>query len=245
MPTVPSLRVSLVVAATFAAACTVHETPEPGLTGPSEFATSITIKADPDHVVLDGVQASTIVVTARNPDGEPVRSLKLRLQTKVNGVVQDFGSLSKRELETNSAGSDTAIYRPPPVTVSAGKERVTIIVTPVGTNAQGSQYRESSAEIRLILPSTPGAPFPSFTFEPQTGITAGTVVQFDASRSSLGTGSRITNYAWDWYDGDTEISHGTPYADHDWAKPGNYRVTLTVTDELGQSASTSQFISVG
>lgn len=241
-------RLSILAAACGFAACTVHETPSPGLTGPSEFATSVTIVAVPDLVMRDGVSQATIVVTAKDSVGAPIRSLQLRLDMVVNGVMQDFGTLSTRTLFTNSDGRATAIYTAPPAPgagVSTVTDRITMLVTPVGNNAQAAQY--TTADIRLVIPiiSTPGAPVAFFTYAPSTGITTATNVAFNASGSYPVIGSRIVNYAWDWGDGTNDNFNTSAAEDHDWAGAGSYSVTLTVTDDLGQRASTTQLITVG
>lgn len=241
-------RLSILAAACGVAACTVHETPAPGLTGPSEFATSVTIVAVPDLVMRDGVSQATIVVTAKDSVGAPIRSLQLRLDMLVNGVMQDFGTLSTRTLFTNSDGRATAIYTAPPAPgagVSTVTDRITMVVTPVGNNAQAAQH--TTADIRLVIPiiSTPGAPIAFFTYAPSTGITTATNVAFNASGSYPVTGSRIVNYAWDWGDGTNDNFNASASEDHDWAGAGSYSVTLTVTDDLGQRASTTQLITVG
>ena len=229
-------------------ACTIKETPAPSLMGPSEFATSVRLSAVPDLIMRDGVSQSTIVVTANDPQGAPIRSLQLRLDMVVNGVVQDFGTLSTRTLFTNADGRATATYTAPPAPSVGGSlvtDRVSLVVTPVGTNAQGATY--ISAEVRLVLPvtTTPGAPVAFFTYAPSTGITTATNVAFNASGSYPVTGSRIVNYAWDWGDGTNDNFNASASEDHDWAGAGSYSVTLTVTDDLGQRASTTQLIIVG
>jgi PKD repeat protein len=230
------------------AACTIKETPTPGFMGPSEYAISVTLAAVPDLVMRDGVSQSTIVVRARDPQGGPIRSLQLRLDMVVNNMLQDFGTLSTRTLFTNAEGEATAIYTaPPPPSTGASlvTNSVTFLVSPVGSNAQAAQY--TTAEIRLVIPvtSTPGAPVAFFTFAPAAGITPATNVQFNAGGSYPVTGSRIVNYAWDWGDGTTDNINSGPSEDHDWAGAGSYSVTLTVTDDLGQRASTTQIITVG
>ena len=86
----------------------------PRLDGPVRIRDGRVDWAVPDMVMRDGVSQSTIVVTAKDPQGAPIRSLQMRLDMLVNGVVQDFGSLSTRTLFTNSDGRATAIYTAPP-----------------------------------------------------------------------------------------------------------------------------------
>ena len=242
------LRPSFVALTVLAAACTIKETPAPSLMGPSEYATSVTLSAVPDLIMRDGVSQSMIVVTANDPQGAPIRSLQLRLDMVVNGALQDFGTLSTRTLFTNADGRATATYTAPPAPTVGGSivtDRITFIVTPVGSNAQDAKY--TSADLRLVLPifTTPGAPVAFFTYVPSTGITTATDVAFNAGGSYPVTGSRIVNYAWDWGDGTTDNFNTSASEDHDWAGAGTYSVTLTVTDDLGQRASTTQFITVG
>jgi PKD repeat protein len=247
MSKVLSMRTALVAAVMLTAACTIKETPTPPLTGPSEFALSLSMAAVPDLLTRDGWSQSTVVVTVRDPQGAPVRSAQLRLDITVNGQVQDFGSLSTKTLFTGPDGRATATYTappPPPQGASAFADAITLVASPIGTNAQG--MRTTSADIRLVLPTTtnPDAPVAIFSFSPSSpGVL--TLVAFNASGSYPVTGSRITNYAWDWGDGTVDNFNANPNEDHDWAGPGIYFVTLTVTDDLGQRGSTTQTIVVG
>jgi PKD repeat protein len=50
------------------------------------------------------------------------------------------------------------------------------------------------------------------------------------------------SHQWSYGDGDTAIGQ-TPT--HRYPGPATYTVTLTVTDEAGQSASTSQNVTIG
>jgi PKD repeat protein len=102
------------------------------------------------------------------------------------------------------------------------------------------------------LPEPPNIPpTASFFFTPVAPITAGqTPVTFnaEASRDSDGT---ITSYAWNFGDGTSPESSTTPTILHVF--PDNpalrcvnatYGVQLTVTDDKGESSSTSQQVTV-
>src|SRR5262245_8661870 len=111
-------RVSTLAAAAAAAfifsGCTVHQTEAPPLTGPSEPALSLTVQATPDSLNQDGGSQSAIRVTARGPNGAPIAGLALRMDTMVNGVIADFGTLSSRSIVTGSDGVATTVFTAPP-----------------------------------------------------------------------------------------------------------------------------------
>ena len=60
------------------------------------------------------------------------------------------------------------------------------------------------------------------------------VVKFDASKSKSINGY-ITEYMWDFGDGSPPVTETDPITTHSYNYPGNYTVTLTVTDNIGRS----------
>lgn len=64
--------------------------------------------------------------------------------------------------------------------------------------------------------------------------------KFDASKSSDPEG-KLTGYAWDFGDGTTA---NTAITDHSYSAPGEYTVTLTVTDDTGQTHQATQQVVV-
>jgi len=82
----------------------------------------------------------------------------------------------------------------------------------------------------------PSAAFGASPTDPETG----QQVSFDASSSSDADGS-IVSYEWSFGDGETATG-ATPA--HSYDSPGQYDVTLTVTDDAGATAQTTQTISV-
>lgn len=70
---------------------------------------------------------------------------------------------------------------------------------------------------------------------------SGLTCSFDGGTSSDSDGS-ITDYAWDFGDG-TATGSGATVA-HTYFEAGTYTVTLTVTDNLGATATTSKIVSV-
>src|SRR5216683_6333305 len=97
-----TFTVSLILAACCtAAACTVQQSSQPGLTGPAELATSLSVTATPDTINQDGASRSTVIITAHGPSGQAMAGLSVRVDMAVGGVAQDFGSLSARNLVTD------------------------------------------------------------------------------------------------------------------------------------------------
>jgi PKD repeat protein len=74
-----------------------------------------------------------------------------------------------------------------------------------------------------------------------TAATAGLGVSVDASGSSASDGATLA-YAWNWGDG-TPVGSGVT-AFHTYAAAGDYTVTLTLTDSMGGTATTSQTVTV-
>jgi len=91
-------------------------------------------------------------------------------------------------------------------------------------------------------PDTPTLPIMvNFTCSPST-LYANVTATFDAS-ASFGPYSTIVNYTWDF--GDENITTlNNPIAKHTYTMPGNYNVTLTITDEFGFGNNTTKSFTV-
>lgn len=254
MPKALVTRSAILAALALGAACTVHQTDVPSLTGPSELALSIDVAATPDSISQDGASQSAIVVTARDANGKAMPALPMRVDMVVGGQFQDFGTLSARTIVTGSDGKATAVYTapPPPPPSSGGAGTIlTIVVTPTGTNFQTATSR--TAEIRLVPPGLilPPAdtPTPAFTVTP-TPVNLNVAVNFNASASCGGavTGgvcngsSAITGYSWNFGDGSPAASGMV--ITHTFTAVATFSVTLTITNDRGLSASTTQTVAV-
>ncbi|MGE5198045.1 MAG: PKD domain-containing protein [Rhodospirillaceae bacterium] len=236
-----ALLVAIAVAA--GAGCTVDKQDAPELSGPSELGTSITLSASPDTLRQDGASQSLITIQAQDGNGQPVRNLPVRLDIAVNGVLADFGQLSGKNLVTGGDGRASVSYTAPLAAADPVDNQtvVQILATPGGTDFGNATSR--SVSIRLVPPGIilppNGTPVPSFTYAPSAPSTR-VDVTFDASLSSDSDG-RIVSYAWNFGDG----SQGSGMVvEHDFRDIGTFVVTLTVTDDRGQSASISKNVAV-
>lgn len=256
-----TLTVGLILAACYtAAACTVDHASAPPLTGPSELATSLSVTATPDTINQDGASRSTVIIAAHGASGQAMTGLSVRVDMAVDGVAQDFGTLSARNLVTGPDGRVSVIYTAPPAPppAAAGKINVvSIVASPVSNNAQGVVAAGgSSADIRLtpigvILPPA-DAPTPAFVVSP-TPVNLNVEAHFDASRSCPGAANAsgacltsssqsIVSYAWDYGDGDTAVGQ---IQTHIYKHLGSFTVRLTVTNDRSISASATQVVTVG
>jgi len=231
----------IVAAALLVGACTTKKTEPPDLSGPSELGTSLAIAANPDTLTQDGQSRSTIVVTARNANGQPLANLSLRADIAVNGIVTDFGTLSAKNLATDASGTATFVYQAPQAVDSADRNTmVTIKVTPQSGDSRGDLAR--TIQIRLVPAGTVSgglAQVPDFTMSPSAPKQLESVV-FDASDPQLD--ATLVGYSWDFGDG----SSGTGRtASHQYRDAGTFSATLTVTDTGGSKGSRSKSVVVG
>jgi chitinase len=211
----------------------------PPLTCPSEFATPITVEITPDTITQDGASQSRVTVTARGPNGQPAPPLTVRLDTLVDGALVDFGTLSARTVVTGTDGKATATYTAPPATIGGTEQFVTIRVTPLGSDAAAATPR--TASLRLVpqgVINPPAGLVPAFTVSPASPAENQPVL-FDASTSTANT--TITSYSWNFGNG-RSASGVTASTTFDEAR--GYFVTLTIQDEFGRSASTTQVVTV-
>jgi hypothetical protein len=233
------MRVStllMILTSLSAAGCTLDRATPPSLTGPSTFATSLIVTATPDAVVLNG-QQSVVTVEARDATGGPLANLRITLDT--NGC----GSLSLTDVTTGSDGRAAVVFTTPTLPLpmpecSSAAGGVTIVATAVGTNAQVNN--SSSASIRFLAPSSGTA---ASVFAVNFSITknAGTRDFTFADAGSVSPGHSITSFRWNWSDGATELGSSVT---HDFLTPGTYTVTLTITDDIGQSGSKTALLTV-
>ncbi|RME99140.1 MAG: PKD domain-containing protein, partial [Chloroflexi bacterium] len=86
-------------------------------------------------------------------------------------------------------------------------------------------------------PEAPRPPSAVILNPPEAEVSA--VVTFDGSESSPGNGGPIVSYRWDFGDG---VTGEGPILSHTYTNPGNYQITLQVTDESGRQGSAGSII---
>jgi PKD repeat protein len=229
------LAVAAVAVVALASACTMKNTEVPPLTGPSELGLSLSLFANPDVVNQDGTSQSQIVIYARDPGGQPVKNVPLRVDLGATPGTANMGKLSSQSVSTDTDGRATVTYTAAaPVTGDPGTV-ITVKVLPIGTNYANSLMR--SVEIRLVAPALPVA---FFTYVP-VNPSAGANVTFDGTGSKASDGSTISTYDWEFGDGTT----GTGIKPvHAYTRSGPYTVTLTVKETTGKTGSTSRSLYV-
>jgi len=112
----------------------------------------------------------------------------------------------------------------------------TVLLTLANDNGQNN-----TAVQQVTIQAAPAAnqpPQPAIQADATT-VEAGGTVNFDASGSSAG--SPVTSYDWDFGDGNTGSGQ---LASNTFTQPGTYNVTLTITDQNGQSATSTQSVTV-
>ncbi|MFQ5999658.1 MAG: PKD domain-containing protein [Candidatus Bathyarchaeia archaeon] len=87
-----------------------------------------------------------------------------------------------------------------------------------------------------------GAPRANFTFWPSAP-NQGDVVIFNASASYDPDGGNITSYTWNWGDSTSNVTTNKVIT-HTFSMAGNYKVNLTVTDDLGLKGSFTHNVTV-
>lgn len=229
------LLTALVVGTLAGAGCSLESQEAPSLTGPSEFALSVTMAATPDQLPRDGTSQSTIVVSVRDAQGRAVAGQRLGL-----GLTGPVGtSVSQGEVTTGSDGRATFTVTAPPQS-GIGESSVVVQAVPVGTNFSNSAVRTVS--IALLGFSNTSAPTPSFTVAPTTP-EVNQIVTFDASASKdegVVCGSNCS-YFWNFDDGTT--GNGMVVT-HRFSTARAHSITLVVTDVAGLSTNLIQVVTI-
>ena len=225
---------TLALMALATAGCGLEEQAVPGLTGPSGLANAITLTASPSQLPRDGSSAATVTVTATDVTGGPLAGQRVGL-----AVTPSDATLSTTEVTTDSTGRATFTVTAPPS--GSGANDISITATPIGG------FSDSSPKfVSIVLTGTPvgsvATPTVTLAVSPDPP-----VVNQNATFSATATpaaGHRITQYSWDFGDGSAVQTTTQPTVIKKFTKAGVFVVTVTVTDDLGQTGSTSLQVTV-
>ena len=235
-------------------ACQQDASPDP-FVGPSELSLSLALSASPDVLPLDGASQSLVSILARNGTGQVLANVTLRLQTRFDGVLRDFGQLSARTLVTGQDGRALATYTAPlGGSVDTGAQ-VEILVTPVGDNYASAVPR--SLTIRLVPSGIVTPPIPPLAFTlrgtpfsvtPTPPIELSPAVFYAAlcldpaaDNCVSDPNSQVVSFLWNF--GDGALGSGQS-AEHTYQFGGSYLVTLTVADAYERSVSFASSVTV-
>ncbi|HEX6164424.1 MAG TPA: PKD domain-containing protein [Vicinamibacterales bacterium] len=232
-----------VAAALAASAGCVKDVDAPAFAGPSTFANSIVMVAQRNTLTQNGADFTDISITALGPDGQSL-SIPLRAQIYVDGVPNDFGTLSTKTPITPT----TIRYTAPPAPTLASTQvatTVTLVVTPTNSgDFRGEFSRQLDIQLLpqgIILPINPNL-VANFTFTPASP-QVGQTVAFDAATSTNGGTACLTQctYSWNFGDGTSSTGLTTTKA---FSTASTFPVTLTVTDPRGASSSKTTSVTV-
>jgi PKD repeat protein len=220
--------------------CTVKDVDQPAVAGPSTFFHSIIMVAERDTLTQNGVDFTDIRITSLGPGGQS-ETVPLRAQVYVDGIPQDFGTLSTKTPTTPT----TIRYTAPPGSALAGAQvptTVTIAVTPSHLgDFRGEFTRQIDIQLLpqgIILPSNP---FLVPEFAVSGTLQAFQTVTFDASPTTNNGAPCPTACSYSWSFGDGTSGSGVQTT-HVYRTAGTFAVTLTVTDARGASASTTRAV---
>ncbi len=197
---------------------------------PGRYTVVLTVTDDLDvtnstsqQVVVDQPNASfTATPTVFAPGGSS--TFDASGSTDPEGTITDY-SWSFGDGDTENTSTTPSVSHP---FAARGSYVVTLTVT--------NNYGQASASTQTVTVDTP--PTAAFTSSP-TPSTPGSAVSLNGTGSS--SSGNINNYSWTFGDG-TTASGATP--SHAYSAPGDFTVSLTVTDDLGATNTTSHELTV-
>lgn len=216
-----------------AAGCGLEKQSAPSIVAPSEFGLSVTATVTPDQLPRDGQSQAVVTVAVRDARGQAVAGQRLTLSAST-------GAVNQADVTTDAGGNASFAYTAPAASTIVASGVAVIAVTPAAGGAGDAVARTFS--VRLTGTPNTGAPVPAFSFLPEAPERLQSVT-FDASATTdEGALCRDTcSYAWNF--GGESAATGRE-ATYRFQQARSYVVSLTVTDAVGTTASTTKVVAV-
>jgi PKD repeat protein len=235
---------SLAVLVMATTGCELARQGAPPLTGPSSFALDVVLTASPDRIVQDGVSTTTVTATVRDASGGPVPNLALQWDVRASDGT--FVEPSTRISPTDASGRTSVVITAPPAPAAVPVNPVvlTVTATPQADDTSNATPRQVTVQLITPLGTLPANndPVPSFTISPAV-TNIGQAVTFNAAATTDEGVPCLTRCSYMWDFGDLTVGFDS-LVSHLYTLPGDYTVTLTVTDDRGGVASTSRVLKV-
>jgi len=217
-----------------------------------EAAIDVAAEAPPLILLGGFIRPREVIITFQPPTADFVYAPESPVATEpttFDGTLSsDFdGQIVAYEWDFDADGSPDATGPVAEFTfLEAGTYNVSLTVVDDSGNsdtvALSIEVLAAAGVTRPIGVPTFQPPIADFAFMPASPI-AGETVQFDATLSVDFDGS-IVSYAWD-FDGDGTIDATAPIVERVFLEPGAHDVSLTVTDDSGNTDTVSVSIEIG
>src|SRR5260221_2471162 len=226
--------VALAVALLAGAACTVHQTETPALTGSSSFGGTVVAPAQTPTPVFTETPTPVnfnipVTFDASTSCGGRISFGLCSNSTAITKYAWDFGDGS-----TGTGKTTTHTFK------SSTQPSTTFNVILTVTNDQSIS---ASVTQTLVVGASP-APSASFVASP-TAPVVGQTAYFDANASRAAAGHSIVEWDWDFWDGVIASGSSLPLTTHTYSIPATYVIVLKVVDEVGLVGTANVPLPVG
>jgi PKD repeat protein len=182
-------------------------------------------------------QNVTLLITVSN-FGTLTESYDLTL---IHGLVSGLQNVTFVSVRSQTISPGTAVrYEFTLNTTSLAVGTYNIVATVSDSLDTNPSNNASVSQLQVMAPGEP--PTANFTFTPMVPA-VGQDVLFNGN-SSMDPDGTVRIWSWSFGDGYYQQYFGYPFAEHIYNSPGNYTVTLTVTDDSGLIASKTLTIRV-
>jgi len=209
----------------------------------SEGAYIVTLTVTDNNELTDTATKSITIIPSSPPPNIPDASFTFPAVSQgvnqpaifdASGSSDPDGTIVNYDWDFGDGTTGTGITEPHTYT-SAGLFTVRLTVT----DNDGNTDSVTKSIIINSAPTTPTAPYAYFTFSSENQV-VNKPIAFDASGSSDPDGT-IDNYAWNFGDGKMGTGITTT---HSYPSEGTFTVTLTVTDNDGQTGPAAQNLEI-